>query len=39
MNVKFLKVTALIVVGMFAGAAVAQDDAVAVEVPAGPTPQ
>ena len=39
MNVKFLKLTALIVVGMFAGAAVAQDDAAAVEVPAGPTPQ
>ncbi|MEC8633614.1 MAG: MotA/TolQ/ExbB proton channel family protein [Pseudomonadota bacterium] len=39
MNVKFLKVTALVVVCIFAGAAVAQDDAAAVEVPAGPTPQ
>ena len=39
MNVKFLKVAAFVVVGMFAGAAVAQDDAAAVEVPAGPTPQ
>ena len=38
MNAKFLKATTFVVAGMFAGVAVAQDEA-APEVPAGPTPQ
>ena len=38
MNAKFLKATTFLVAGLFAGVAVAQDDA-APEVPAGPTPQ
>lgn len=38
MNAKFLKATTFVVAGMFASAAVAQDEA-APEVPAGPTPQ
>ena len=39
MNAKFLKATTFVVAGLFASAAVAQDDAGAPEVPAGPTPQ
>jgi len=38
MNAKFLKATTFLVAGLFAGVAVAQDNA-APEVPAGPTPQ
>ena len=38
MNAKFLKATTFVVAGLFAGVAVAQDEA-APEVPAGPTPQ
>ena len=39
MNAKFLKATTFVVAGLFASVAVAQDDAAAPEVPAGPTPQ
>jgi len=39
MNGKFFKATAFVVAGLFASVAVAQDDAAAPEVPAGPTPQ
>ena len=39
MNAKFLKATTFVVAGLFASLAVAQDDAAAPEVPAGPTPQ
>ena len=39
MNVNLLKVTAFVVAGMFAGIAIAQEDATAPEIPAGPTPQ
>jgi len=39
MNAKFLKATTFVIAGLFAGIAVAQDDAAAPEVPAGPTPQ
>ena len=35
MNVKFFKVTAFVVAGVFAGIAVAQDDAATPEVPVG----
>ena len=38
MNAKFLKATTFVVASLFAGAAMAQDEAAA-EVPAGPTPQ
>ena len=39
MNAKLLKATTIILVGLFASASIAQDDTVAPEVPAGPTPQ
>ena len=39
MNAKFLKATTFAVAGFFASVALAQDDAGAPEVPAGPTPQ
>ena len=39
MNAKFLKATTFVIAGLFASIAVAQDDAAAPEVPAGPTPQ
>ena len=39
MNAKFLKATTFVIAGLFASIAVAQDDAAAPEVPAGPTPR
>ena len=39
MNAKLLKATTIILVGLLASASIAQDDSVASEVPAGPTPQ
>ena len=39
MNSKFLKAITFVVAGLFASVSVAQDDAAAPEVPAGPTPQ
>ena len=39
MNAKLLKATTIVLVGLFSSASIAQDDTVAPEVPAGPTPQ
>ena len=39
MSAKFLKAATLVVLALFTSVAIAQDDAAATDVPAGPTPQ
>ena len=39
MNAKFFKAATLVVLALFTSVAIAQDDAAATDVPAGPTPQ